>query len=71
MPSDLRDEDGCLIDVERVPADEYDREAQAFMDAFDAFVTKQFGGRCPDHEVGCSCCKLWVLRDKLKDIVIL
>lgn len=69
--TNLRDEEGCLIDVERVAADEYDREAQAFMDAFDAFVTKQFGERCPEYEVECSCCKLWVLRDRTKDIVII
>lgn len=41
------------------------------MEAFDKFVTEQFGERCPDYEEGCHCCKLWMLRDQVEAIVVI
>lgn len=52
-------------------ADEYDREAQKFMAAFDAFVTENFGTRCEDYEAGCPCCDLWAMRDQVRKLVIM
>ena len=50
--------------------DEYDRDAAEILEALDKFVTKQFGTRCPDFEENCPCCKMWSLRDQVKEMII-
>ena len=52
------------------PADQYDVDTNTFMLGFAAYLTENFGDRCPDFEPECMCCKLWALHDQVKEIVI-
>lgn len=47
----------------------YFAEADAFMMAFEAFVTKNYGARCRDVEDGCPCCRMWRWFDEIGEYV--
>lgn len=55
----------------RHPADLYDEAAKEFMATFDDFASENFGERCNEFDKNCPCCRLWKLRDAVREIVII
>lgn len=49
--------------------EDYEREAEKFLDHFAAFITGQFGERCEPADPDCACCRLWALYDQAKQVV--
>lgn len=62
--------DGDLVDVKRPPEDNYDRDSKAFLYGMDRYLVEYFGERCPEVDTDCACCKMWLLRDQMREIVV-
>jgi hypothetical protein len=47
---------------------EYNENTKRVLGYMDAYITLQFGERCPTVDENCPTCKLWKLRDEFEQI---